>query len=125
MIRWWQRLILKGYQCNWLRKNEPTKAHQDPHDDEVVVSSSCSDGTQESADDVDHNGSKEDPLPAVHLCHSASGYLSEEVAPEIGAQNQALLGLAPHQGSIFVLQMFKMRNVAIYLTPMDGGLHQQ
>ena len=87
------------------RKGQPSsQPHQDPHQDQVRISGHGTHRAEEGADDVDDDGREEDPFAAVHFSQPAPGYLSEEVTPKVGAQDETLLSLRPEKGSVLVLR---------------------
>ena len=71
------------------------ETHKDPHEDEILESGSGADGTEERGANVEDDSHEEDPLAAVELSHSTARNLGDEVAPEVGSQDQALVGLRP------------------------------
>ena len=71
------------------------QAHQDAHQDEVLEAVDRTDRAQERCSDVENDGDEEDPLAAVQLSNATSGNLGDEVAPEVGAQDETLVWFRP------------------------------
>jgi len=108
------------------RKSEtPSEPHQDPHQDQVRVAGHGAHGSEQGADNVDDDGHEEDPFAANHFGQPTAGDLGEEVSPEVGAQDEALLCLRPHEGTVLVLKIegFFVRNlVCVFLCRYDNQL---
>ena len=90
---------MSTFMAGW--KVDPgTRTLQDPHYDEVLKSSLGAYWAEKGGHNIEDNSAKEDPLAAKLLRQPSSWHLGDEVAPEIGAQDQALLYLCPGKRSI-------------------------